>query len=93
MPRTSSPAPPTRRNFHVPLPEDLYLALQAEAEQAQRPAIALAREAIASWVERRRQTRIDQDILAYAAAVAGTADDLDQAIEGASLEVLERSVA
>ena len=89
MPRLSTPA---RRNFHVPLPEDLYRALQQEAEQAQRPANALAREAIAHWVERQRQARIDQDILAYAAAVAGTDADLDRSLEAASLELLEREV-
>ena len=85
MPRTV-PGASQRRNFHVPLPEDLYLALQAEAEHAQRPANALAREAITTWVERRRQGRIDQAILAYAEAVAGTTDDLDPDLEAAGLE-------
>ena len=89
MPRTTSPARP-RRNFHVPLPEDLYRALQAEAEQAQRPANALAREAIARWVELQRQARIDEEILAYAEAVAGTVDDLDTVLEAAGLQALER---
>ena len=50
MPRIASGAH-ARRNFHVRLPEDLYRALQAEAEQTQRPTNALAREAIAHWVE------------------------------------------
>lgn len=86
MPRTPS-ATPVRRNFHVPLPDDVYRALQAEAEQTQRPANALAREAIAQWLELRRQARIDQAILAYAEAVAGTPDDLDPALEAASLEL------
>jgi len=54
-----------RRNFHVPLPDDLYRALQMEAEHSRRPANALAREAIAHWLEIRRQTRIDQAILEY----------------------------
>lgn len=76
-----------RRNFHVPLPEDLYRALQAEAAQARQPANALAREAIAQWVESRRQERIDQAILAYAEAVAGTAADLDPKLETAGLEL------
>jgi predicted transcriptional regulator len=89
MPRMPS-AMPARRNFHVPLPDDLYRELQAEAEQAQRPANALAREAIASWLESRRQVRIDQAIRVYAEAVAGTPDDLDPALQAASLEALER---
>ncbi len=86
MPRTLSALP--RRNFHVPLPEDLYLALQAEAAQLQRPANAVARDAIAHWVERQRQARIDQEILAYARDVAGTSADLDRDIEAAGLELL-----
>jgi predicted transcriptional regulator len=80
------------RNFHVPLPEDLYHALQVEAEQARRPANALAREAIAVWLDRQRQARIDQAILAYAEAVAGTPEDLDPDIETASLESLAQQV-
>lgn len=79
-----------RRNFHVPLPDDLYQALQTEAVQARQPANALAREAIAQWVERRRQERIDQAILAYAEAVAGTAADLDPELEAAGMESWER---
>ncbi len=91
MPRASSAAP-ARRNFHVPLPDDLYRALQAEAERTRRPANALAREAIAHWVGLQRQERIDQEILAYVQAMAGTAADLDPALEVASLESLEREV-
>ncbi len=76
------------RNVHVPLPEDLYRALQAEAEHTRRPANTLAREAIAHWVELRRHARIDQAILAYAEAVAGTSEDLDPDLEAAGLESL-----
>jgi predicted transcriptional regulator len=81
-----------RRNFHVPLPEDLYRALQTEAERAHRPANALARDAIAQWIEQQRQARIDQAILEYAEAVAGTADDLDPDLEAAALESWEREM-
>jgi len=91
MPRTV-PGVERRRNFHVPLPADLYSALQAEAEDAGRPANALAREAIALWLETRRQARIDQAILEYAEAVAGTSDDLDPDFEAASLAHLARGV-
>jgi len=89
MPRSTTSVRP-RRNFHVPLPDDLYQALRLEAAQAHRPANALAREAIAQWVETRRQARIDQDIAAYAEAVAGTTADLDPDLEVAGLEILER---
>lgn len=86
MPRATGPA---RRNFHIPLPDDLYRALQTEAEQVHRPANAVARDAIAHWIERRRQERIDEAIVAYAAAVAGSAADLDAGLEAASLELWE----
>jgi len=84
MPRTTEP---TRRNVHIPLPADLYHALQREAEQAHRPATAVAREAIAHWLEQRRQERIDQAIGVYAAALAGSAADLNADLEAASLEL------
>lgn len=87
MPRaTANPTP--RRNFHVPLPDDLYRALQAEATHSMKPANAVAREAIAYWLETRRQARIDEAVLAYATAVAGTTDDFDPELEAASLELL-----
>lgn len=91
MPRSTSGAP-TRRNFHVPLPDDLYHALQDEARQLQRPANAPAREAIAQRIVVQRQARINQAILAYAEAMAGTAADLDPDLEAASLEWLGREV-
>jgi predicted transcriptional regulator len=87
MPRVASGA--RKRNFHVPLPEDLYHALQMEAEQAHRPANALARDAIAQWIEQQRQARIDQAIQAYIEVVAGSSDDLDPALEAAGIESWE----
>jgi predicted transcriptional regulator len=87
MPRIASGITP-RRNFHVPLPDDLYLALQAEAQRSKRPANALARDAIAEWLGRQRRSRIDDEIRAYAAEVAGTSDELDPDLEAAGLELL-----
>src|SRR5438105_5715457 len=37
---------PNVKNFHLPLPEQTYSRLRAEAERTQVPATALAREAI-----------------------------------------------
>jgi predicted transcriptional regulator len=91
MPRTKLD-PQRRRNFHVPLPADLYDALRAEAEHAQRPANALARDAIAQWIEAQRSARIDQDVLRYASAVAGTPEDIDLVLEAAALELLENEL-
>jgi predicted transcriptional regulator len=91
MPRAASkPAP--RRNFHVPLPDDLYRALQTEAARSKKPANAVAREAIAQWLEARRQAQIDEDILAYAAETAGAREDLDPELEAAGLELLADDV-
>jgi len=76
------------KNFHVPLPEQTYAHLRAEAERAQVPATILAREAIDSWLrEQARRTRHDA-IAAFAAEMAGTDLDLDRGLESAAIEHL-----
>ena len=76
------------RNFHVPLPDDLYKLLHTEAKRSQQPATALARDAIAWWLRQRQKAALHETICAYAAQYAGTAADLDQAFEAASVEHL-----
>jgi predicted transcriptional regulator len=78
----------TLRNFHVPLPDDLYKQLYAEAKRSQQPATALARDAIAWWLQQRQKAALHEAICAYATHYAGTAADLDQALETASVEHL-----
>jgi hypothetical protein len=78
----------TLRNFHVPLPDDLYKLLHAEAKRSKQPATALARDAIAWWLQQRRKAALHEAICAYATQYAGTAADLDQAFETASVEHL-----
>jgi hypothetical protein len=78
----------TLRNFHVPLPDDVYKQPHAEAERSQQPATALARAAIAWWLQQRRKATLHEAICAYAAQYAGTAADVDQALEAASVEHL-----
>jgi hypothetical protein len=78
----------TLRNLHVPLPEDLYSQLRAEAERAQQPATVLARQAIAWWLEQQRKRALHDSIQAYAAQNAGTEVDLDQELETAAVEHL-----
>jgi hypothetical protein len=78
----------TLRNFHVPLPDDLYKLLHAEAKRSKQPATALARDAIAWWLQQRRKAALHEAICAYATQYAGTAADLDQALEAASVEHL-----
>ena len=73
------------KNFHLPLPEQTYAQLRAEAERAQVPATALAREAIDWWLRQQlRKARHDR-IAAYAAEMAGTNLDLDPALEAAGI--------
>ena len=76
------------RNFHLPLPEELYRRLRSEARAAKQPATVVARHAIDAWLRQRRRTAIHEAIAAYAAKAAGTLDDLDPALEAASLEHL-----
>jgi len=76
------------KNFHVPLTEQTYDHLRAEAERARVPATILAREAIDSWLrEQARRTRHDA-IAAFAAEMAGTDLDLDRGLESAAIEHL-----
>lgn len=80
----------TKKNFHLPLPEDVYRALREEAAAARRPATAVAREAIELWLRERRKAVVHEAIATYAAEHAGTAADLDPALEQAAIEVLRR---
>jgi hypothetical protein len=76
------------KNFHLPLPERTWGELRAEAERAQLPATALAREAIDWWLrEQARKARRDR-IAAWAADMAGTRFDLDPDLELAGIEQL-----
>ena len=76
------------RNFHLPLPDQTYSHLRAEAERLKAPATALAREAIDLWLRQQmRQARHD-GIAAYAAEMAGTDFDLDAGLEAAGIEHL-----
>jgi hypothetical protein len=79
------------KNFHLPLPEQTYSQLRAEADRSQVPATTLAREAIDRWLRyQARQARHDA-IAAYAAEMAGTALDLDAELEATAIEHLVRS--
>ncbi len=76
------------RNFHLPLPEELYRRLRSQAAAAGQPATVVARHAIEAWLRQRRRSAIHEAIAAYATKAAGTLDDLDPALEAASLEHL-----
>lgn len=74
------------KNLHVPLPQPLYRRLRAEAKRANRPATALAREAIDLWLAEQYRASVHDEIACYARKVAGTSDDLDPDLEAASVE-------
>lgn len=75
----------TVRNFHVPLPEELYDRLRREAARAKQPATVLARQAIEQWLKPRRKAALHREIANYAANFAGSETDLDQELEAAAL--------
>jgi hypothetical protein len=81
------------RNFHLPLPEPVYRALRDEAAALGRPATAVARDAIEAWLRERRRMAVREALAAYAAAQAGTAADLDPALEEAGLDLLRTKPA
>jgi hypothetical protein len=74
------------RNFHVPLPDEVYDNLRKEAERSKRSATTLARRAIEIWLKQQRRAALHQEIAAYADKFAGTDADLDQSLEAASIE-------
>ncbi len=76
------------RNFHLPLPDRVYKKLRKEAEKLNRPATALAREAIEKWLEQRYKQALREAISDYARRYAGTRVDLDEQLEEASVEHL-----
>ena len=76
------------RNFHLPLPEEVYGELREEAARSSRPATVLARQAIEYWLRHRRRLARHQEIAAFAGKHAGTLVDLDPDIEAASIEHL-----
>ena len=79
------------KNFHLPLPEQTYSRLRAEAERTQVPATALAREAIDLWLRHQLRNARHQAIAAYAGEMAGTDLDLDPVLESAGIEHLTKT--
>ena len=79
------------RNFHLPLPDQTYSHLRAEAERAQVPATALAREAIDLWLRQQLRKARHDGVAAYAAEMAGTDFDLDPDLEAAGIEHLVKT--
>lgn len=76
------------KNFHVPLPQQVYDALREEAALLGRPATVVVREAIEAWLRERKRAGVREAIATYALAHAGSVADLDPALERASLDLL-----
>ncbi len=76
------------KNFHLPLPDQVYDQLKAEAERSRMPATSMARHAIQSWLAARKKAARKEAIAAYAAEMAGTELDLDPDLEAASAQLL-----
>jgi hypothetical protein len=74
------------KNFHLPLPEQTYASLGAEAERTGAPATTLVRDAADRWLRRRYRKARHAVIAAFAAETAGTHPDLDADPEPAGIE-------
>lgn len=79
------------KNFHLPLPEQTYALLRAEAERMQVPATTLAREAVDWWLRQQFRKARQDAIARYAAEMAGTHLDLDSDLESAAIEHLMKA--
>jgi len=76
------------KNFHLPLPEQTYASLRAEAERTGVPATTLARDAVDWWLQQQYRKARHEAIAAYAVEMAGTRLDLDADLESAGIEHL-----
>ena len=74
------------KNFHLPLPDQTYTGLRAEAERTGVPATTLAREAVDCWLRQQRRRARHDAIAVFAAEMAGTHLDLDADLESAGIE-------
>ncbi len=77
-----------KRNFHVPLPDDLYAELKAESDNQGLPATVVVREAIAEYVTLQKRKARDESIEEYAREAVGRGEDLDEELEQAAVEHL-----
>src|ERR1039458_7304257 len=59
------------KNFHLPLPEQTYTGLRAEAERRGVPATTLAREAVDWWLRQQVRKARDEANAAHATEKAG----------------------
>ena len=77
-----------RRNFHLPLPDELYAELEAEATRKREPLTRVVRSALEKHVAAERRAALHLAIARYADSMAGSTADLDPGLEAASIEHL-----
>jgi len=75
-----------QHDFHLPLPDELYRRLLAEAARSNQPADLVARQAIETWLKQKQDADLHRAIATYAAEYAGSDLDLDSELEAASIE-------
>ena len=76
------------KSLRIPLSDEAYAQLKAEAAKADLPASILAREAVDSWLKIQARKIRQEAIAAYAAEYAGTEFDLDPALEAAGVQFM-----
>jgi len=82
----------SNKNFHLPLPEDIYTALRREASRLQQPATRVARHAIQQWLKAREKAELHLAIASYAEEHAESDVDFDAVLEAATTEYLNSTV-
>ena|SRR5580698_8499879 len=80
------------KTLRLPLPRQTWSGLRADAERAQVPATALAREAIDCWLRKQTKRARHDQVAAWAAEMAGTDLDLDPDLGAAGIEQLVHAI-
>jgi hypothetical protein len=76
------------KNFHLPLPEELYEELRSSAREVGKPATRFAQDMIRAGLDDWRRALRRREIAAYARQVAGSSEDLDPELERAAIRTL-----
>jgi hypothetical protein len=77
-----------RKNFHLPLPPELYDELRSTAREVGQPTTRLAQELMRVGLDEWRRVRRRQQIAMYARQAAGSTEDLDPDLERAGISSL-----
>jgi hypothetical protein len=78
------------KNFHLPMPEELYDELRSAAREVDQPATRFAQALMRAGLDDWRRTRRRLAVAAYARQVAGSTEDLDPELERAGIQALTK---